>query len=216
MKTKRSPQPVPRRTPDEARAEIILVARDFLMRRPFHEMTVGRLMERTQTTRSAFYAHFKDVYDLAEVFVHELSQSIEDGSAQWIRGEGEPVEEIRKSLESGIALWEAEGPLIRALAQASLRDKRLERIWRDQMAGDFAARLAKIIRRDQSAGLIPPMDAAQMAEALIQFNIAYLNARFGSDTQSRPKRAEVLALLQRVWLGTLYGSAPPRPGRRRT
>ena len=80
MKTKQPVMRVRRRTPDEARLEIIEVAREFLLKRPFHEMTVGRLMERTKTTRSAFYAHFKDVYDLAEVFVRELPRSIEAGS----------------------------------------------------------------------------------------------------------------------------------------
>lgn len=199
-----------RRTPEEAKFEIIQVAREFLAKRPFRELTVGKLMERTQIGRSAFYAYFKDVYDLAEIFIHELASNIESGGAEWIKGEGDMRQEIRTMLSNGISLWEDHGPMILSLEQAAALDKRLEAIWRDRIALGPVRWIAQIIRRDQAAGLIPPMDPLEMSIALNRFNMTYLNDRLGGAHTTRD-RALVLDTLERVWVGTLYGETPDAP-----
>lgn len=200
-----------RRTPEEAKFEIVQVARKFLMKHPFRELTVGKLMERTQIGRSAFYAYFTDVYDLAEIFVHELAQSLEAGAADWIKGEGDPRQQIHETLDNAITFWEAHGPLIFALEQAAAHDKRLEGIWRDRISLSPIDKVAAIIKRDQAAGLIPPMDALEMSVALNRFNLVYLIDRFGGVRHPRDRRL-ILSVLERVWLGTLYGHTGGQTG----
>ena len=210
MKTKKRAVQRRRRTPEEAKFEIIQVAREFLSTHPFRELTVGKLMERTQIGRSAFYAYFKDVYDLAEIFIHELARDVESGGAEWIKGEGDRRQEIRTMLSNGISLWEDHGPMILSLEQAAALDKRLEAIWRDRIALGPVHRIAQIIRRDQAAGSIPPMDPVEMSIALNRFNLTYLNDRYGGVRHARD-RALVLETLERVWVGTLYGKTPVMP-----
>ena len=53
-----------RRKPEEAERVILAAGRAFLEEHPFREMTVEGIMVRTGLSRPAFYAYFKDRYDL--------------------------------------------------------------------------------------------------------------------------------------------------------
>ncbi len=93
--------------------------------------------------------------------------------------------------------------MIYAIEVAARGDGRLREIW-DQIAMGLVESITKAIRRDQKAGLIGPMNAKEISVALNQFNLTYLNSAFG---QGRKKsEREAFAVLERVWLGTLYGS----------
>jgi len=195
-----------RRTPEEARREIIQVARKHISKHGFRDLTVDSLMRHTQIGRSAFYAYFKDVYDLAEIFIHELADQIERAGADWFDREGQPIERIRFGLRSAVAFWEAKGRMIRALEAASMQDERLQRIWRDKVALGPIRRVAAAIERDQAAGLIGPMDPYAMSVALNRFSLTYLNDCFGAER--RKNKETVLGTLEHVWLASLYGYLP--------
>ena len=201
----RASRPRRRRTPEEAKREIIEVARAYLSKQRFRDLTVEKLMTGTRIGRSAFYAYFDDVYDLAEIFIHELAGQIESGASDWLDREGQPIERIRSALRNAVAFWEVNGRMIRALEEAAVQDERLQRIWRDKIALSPVHRVADAIRRDQVAGLIGPMDPHEMSVALNRFNMTYLNDSFGSGR--RRNRDLVLATLERVWIGSLYGRA---------
>ena len=197
-----------RRTPEQAKEEIVRVARTFLSTHAFHELTVAKLMAPTQISRSAFYAYFDDVYDLAEIFIHELADRISSDASAWFDAPGRPGERIRKALQNAVDFWQVNGRMIRALEDASAQDPRLRKIWRDSIALRPMRLVADAIRRDQAAGLIGPLDAEQMSLALNRFNMTYLNDSFGS-RQARD-RSIVLATLERVWIAALYGTIPPQ------
>ena len=205
---------VRRRTPEEAKSEIIAVARDLLKKHSFRDLTVDKLMQRTQIGRSAFYAYFDTVYDIAEIFIHELALKIESGSIEWFDKEGDTAERIRNSLSNAIDFWLANGAMIRALEEATALDSRLQKIWRDKISMIPIHRVADAIQRDQAAGLIVPLDAYEMSLALNRFNITYLNDAFGHERKKDP--AVALETLKRVWFGTLYGfsSSAPRKAKR--
>ena len=201
-----------RRTPQEARAEIIEAARGFLATRGFADLTVGALMARTRIGRSAFYAYFKDVYELSEIFVHEVAERIDSSATIWWEHDGDPRSQVRAGLQRAIEFWQVNGRMIRALEQAATRDRRLRKIWLTDFALRPVARVAGGIRRQQAAGLIGPMDADEVSRALNRFNLSYLNDCFGTDRQR--DTVKVLDTLERVWFGTLYGKPPePRPQR---
>ena len=200
-----------RRTPEEAKQEIIEVARGYLSRNRFRDLTVDKLMRQTQIGRSAFYVYFKDVYDLAEIFIHELAGQIESGAADWLDRDGPPIERVRLALKNAVSFWETNGGMIRALEEATTQDERLQRIWRDEVSMRPVRRVAEAIRRDQAAGLIGPLDAQEMSLALNRFNMTYLNDCFGSG-RKRNSRV-VLETLERVWISSLYGGASPPTNR---
>ena len=155
MKAKRHIAPRRRRTPEEAKFEIVQVARKFLSKQPFRELTVGKLMERTQIGRSAFYAYFTDVYDLARDFRPRARADP--------RGRRRGLDQRR-----------------RRSAPADSRDARQ----RNHVLGNTRA--------------------ADMSVALNRFNLVYLTDRFGGARHPRDRRL-ILSVLERIWLGTLYG-----------
>ena len=86
-----------RRTPEEARQEIIDVARAYISKNGFRGLTVDKLMQGTEIGRSAFYVYFASIPELAAVFVHEISAKIEAASASWYHDEGDPIARIRET-----------------------------------------------------------------------------------------------------------------------
>jgi AcrR family transcriptional regulator len=198
---------VRRRTPEEAKLEIVAAARKYLLKKSFRTLTIEKLMKTTQVGRSAFYAYFANVYDLAEIFIHELAGGVEDVVEDWLSRDGDPALQLRAAFSNGLAFWEPIGPLIRNLHDAALQDDRLEKIWRDKVATGPILRIADKIRRDQAAGLIGPMDPLQMSIALNLFNLNYLNDCFGKG-KTRDKDV-ILQTMERIWIGALYGTSPP-------
>lgn len=210
--------PKGRRTPEEARQEIIDVARAYISKHGFRNLTVERLMEGTEIGRSAFYVYFASLHELAAVFVHEISAKIEAAAAGWYRSEGDPISRIRETLRAGVEFWEANGPMIRALEEASWQDDSLRAVFRSEFGLRPIVQATEIILRDQAKGLIGPMDAREMAVALNRFNLTYLNDRFGNPRRkSKPTDKETaIEVLTRVWTATLYGGIPVRKERRPT
>jgi hypothetical protein len=110
-------------------------------------------------------------------------------------------------LSAAIDFWQANGPMIRALEEASWQDDQLRAVFRDEIGLRPISQTTEVILRDQAKGWIGPMDAREMAVALNRFNMTYLNDRFGNPRRKgKPSDKEkVLEVLNRVWAGTLYG-----------
>jgi AcrR family transcriptional regulator len=196
-----------RRTPEEARQEIIDVARAHLSKYGFRDFTVDRLMRHTKVGRSAFYVYFGSVFELAAVFLHELSDQLDAAGVGWFDPESDPIEAIRSVLRRGVAFWQSNGRMIRALEEAAWQHDVLRAAWRDEVGTRMVSSCTEAILRDQAKGLIGPMDAREMSVALNRFNVTYLNDRLGNPRRKGKDTdaATVLATLERVWIGTLYG-----------
>jgi AcrR family transcriptional regulator len=165
-------------------------------------------MRRTKIGRSAFYVYFASIHELAAVFVHELSAEIETVMvASWYNVEGDPIDRIRAMIRGGVEFWETNGPMIRALEEASWHDDNLRVAFRDEIGLRPTVLTTEAILRDQAKGLIGPMDAREMSVALNRFNLTYLNDRFGnSRRKGKPTdRDAAIEVLTRVWTATLYG-----------
>lgn len=213
----RTPSSRGRRTPEEARQEIIDVARAYISKHGFKGLTVGKLMRGATIGRSAFYVYFASITELATVFVHELSAKIETAGAEWFRDQGDAIHQIHETLRSGVQFWSANGPMIRALEEASWHDDHLRAAFRDEIGMRPIVQTTEVILRDQARGRISPMDAREMSVALNRFNMTYLNDRFGNPRRkSKPTDKEkALEVLERVWTATLYGKVVEPKGAKR-
>src|SRR5436853_5465867 len=99
-----------RRTPAEAEHEIIDAARELFAERPWHEVTVGEIMERTTLSRKSFYVYFRDRYELLARMLAPL------------RAEGDAVmsgQDPRETLKGIARIYQANGELLRALVEAA-------------------------------------------------------------------------------------------------
>ena len=209
-----------RRTSEEARQEIIDVARAYISRHGLKDLTVDKLMQGTEIGRSAFYVYFASIHELAAVFVHELAVKIEAAIAGWSKAEDDPIARIRTMIMGGVEFWEANGPMIRALEEASWGHDHLRAAFRDEIGLRPTVLTTEVILRDQAKGWIGPMDAREMSVALNRFNLTYLNDRFGNPRRkSKPTDKEkAIEVLARVWIATLYGKVlklKPKRGAKR-
>ncbi len=213
------PEPAPpaprsrRHSPSEARRKIIESAIRFLWDHPFRELRIGGLMAGTSLSRPAFYQYFTDLHHLIEMLLDEVERVMVETANPWITGEGEPVSALREALEGTARTCAAHGPVLRAIVEAAPLDERLERAWSAFM-GRWDAAVAARIEVQQEAGLIRPLDAKRIANALNALDAAVLIAEFGRHPQGDLKA--VVDTLHRIWVGALYlaptGASEPSSG----
>jgi TetR/AcrR family transcriptional regulator, ethionamide resistance regulator len=200
-----------RRRPEEAERAILAAARAFLEERPFREMTVEGVMVRTGLSRPAFYAYFRDRYEVVTRLLEGIGGLLFALDWRWLSG-GEDGEEAREvlvdALRAGSRTFVEYGPVLRAIADAAGYDARVEQVYRYGLIERLVAAVASRISRDVEAGLSPAdLEPEETARALVLMTERYLLDAFGRP-ERRPSRREstaVFATLEEIWVRTLYG-----------
>jgi AcrR family transcriptional regulator len=195
-----------RRNPEEAELEILDAAEGFLSERPFRELTVGALMERTSIGRSAFYVYFRDRYDLIKRLLTRLEQDLFRASLPWLEGAGNSALDVRNALEAVVQVWVRHGPVLRAIAEAATQDKEVEEAYRWGLIQKFIEAIARRLQQETAEGKVSGIDPADTAAALIFLNERFLQERMGGPRQDDPER--VVRTLYHIWTRTLYGTPP--------
>jgi AcrR family transcriptional regulator len=193
----------PRHDPRESEREILDAAEQFLRERPWREVTVQAIMERTDLARPAFYVHFKDRHDLALRVVDRIRAELLVEANRWFEGEGASGE-LRAALEGVTAVYVEHGPVLKALSDASGSDATVEAAYHELIQG-FVDATDRHIREEQAAGRSPGLDAQETARALVWMVEAYLLEALGAPSDVEPAR--VVDALVRIWSATLYGAA---------
>jgi TetR/AcrR family transcriptional regulator, ethionamide resistance regulator len=201
-----------RRRPEEAERAILAAARAFLEEHPFRELTVERVMARTGLSRPAFYAYFRDSYDVVTRLLEGIGGLLFAVDRRWLVGEEEDRDEAREvladALRGGAETFERHGPVLRAIADAASQDPRVEEVYRYGLIERLIDAVAERISRDVKRGLSPKdLDPQETARALVLMTERYMLDAFGrpEGRPSRAKTAAVVDTLERVWLETLYG-----------
>jgi TetR/AcrR family transcriptional regulator, ethionamide resistance regulator len=200
-----------RRKPEEAERAILAAARAFLEEHPFREMTVEGVMIRTGLSRPAFYAYFRDRYEVVTRLLEGIGGLLFALDWRWLSG-GEVGEEAREDLVD--ALWAGSqtfveyGPVLRAIADAAGYDARVEQVYRYGLIERLVGAVAGRISRDVEAGLSPAdLEPVETARALVLMTERYLLDAFGHP-ERRPSGEEsvlVFRTLEGIWVRTLYG-----------
>lgn len=197
----------PKHDPRDSEQEILKAAEQALRERPFREVTVDEVMSRTGLKRPAFYVHFHDRYDLVLRVVQHIGKELFAIAEYWLSGEN-PLRDARKSLRGLVDVYSEHGQVLRALADASVTDARVEQAYRGLVTG-FIRAAAEHIRQEQKLGRVDAnLDANETARALIWLEERYLYETLGRLPQSNPDA--VLQVLFRIWTATLYGKVPER------
>ena len=200
-----------RRRPEEAERAILAAARAFLEERPFREMTVEGVMVRTGLSRPAFYAYFRDRYEVVTRLLEGIGGLLFALDWRWLSG-GEIEEEAREvlveALRAGSRTFVEYGPVLRAIADAAGYDAKVEQAYRYGLIERLVAAVASRISRDVEAGLSPAdLEPEETARALMLMTERYMLDAFGRP-ERRPSRGESAAVfrtLEGIWVRTLYG-----------
>jgi TetR/AcrR family transcriptional regulator, ethionamide resistance regulator len=206
-----TPRRRPKHDPRESEREILEAAEQLLRERPFRDVTVEAVMSRTGLKRPAFYVHFRDRHDLALRVVQHIGRELFEMTDRWLQGD-DPHTDARAALEGLAEVYLHHGPVLRALADASGADARVERAYRG-LVEDFIAATARHIREEQARGRIGSLvDVDETARALVWLDERYLSEALGRAPQADPQL--VVDVLYNIWISTLYGSgAQPVPRR---
>jgi TetR/AcrR family transcriptional regulator, ethionamide resistance regulator len=201
-----------RRRPEEAERTILAAARAFLEEHPFRELTVERVMARTGLSRPAFYAYFRDSYDVVTRLLEGIGGLLFAVDRRWLTGVEGGREEAREvlveALRGGAETFVRHGRVLRAIADAASQDPKVEEVYRFGLIERLIEAVAARIERDVEAGLSPKgLDPEETARALVLMTERYLLDAFGrpDGLPSRAKTAAVVGTLEAVWVRTLYG-----------
>src|SRR5215210_1906166 len=199
-KTKRE-----RRRPEESEREILDAAEQFLQERPLSEITVGELMARTRLGRSSFYLYFGDLYDLVARLLARLEPALWEPAERWIEGsESPPEEDIRRAIGGVVSVWVTHGPVLSAIAEASLHDRKVASLWRGGVIERFVDAVTERLTKEIRRGRIDQLHARQTATALLLMNERYLMDALGRVPQADERT--VAETLDRIWVRTMYGA----------
>lgn len=190
-----------RRTPEQAEREILDATEEFLRDRPFRDLTIDEVMDRTGLSRPSFYVYFRDRHHLALRLLEELAKQVYEESNPWLQGSGEPRDDMRAAIEGTVAALAQHGGMLRAISDAATEDAEVERAYRSMVEGFIDATAARI-ERDVRAGRAGPDDPGMLAAALVWMNERYLLQNPVPDTAEDKRR--VSDALTRIWMCAIY------------
>lgn len=161
-------------------------------------------MEQTSLSRSSFYVYFEDVPDVVARLLERVVEALMAPSRQWLEGRRKPREALHAALEGVVDVWRTDGPVLRAIAEASLYSGgRVRDVYQTVVIEPFVEAVAQRIRTEQSTGEARPGQASSIARALILLNERYLMETLGSNPDLDP--APIVETLETIWSRALYG-----------
>jgi TetR/AcrR family transcriptional regulator, ethionamide resistance regulator len=195
-----------RRTPEEARREILDAAERLLRERGPGALTVSEVMAHTTLSRNAFYVYFGDRYALIVRLVDRLRAEADATMASYVEAESDPEEAGREALLAAARLYAEHGELLRALAEAAAHDASAARAWEEFKEPTHAAVTARV-REEISRGRITGIDPEPTVRALVAMNRACffqeLVGKPGADVEG------LVDVLHNIWMRALYGASDP-------
>jgi TetR/AcrR family transcriptional regulator, ethionamide resistance regulator len=154
---------------NEARQQILEVARHELRAKPFRDLSVDDLMKATGLSRTAFYRYFPDreavLIDLLEEVWGVLAEARDADDSEWVS---------EASLAHLAELIGENRTVLKAIADAAPGDEDVEHAYREFMHSywieDLTARIIEAQRHGLAAGLDPQLAGEAlgwMAERLV-------------------------------------------------
>ena len=189
---------------EETRRQILDAAERFLQEHSFRELSVDSLMSRTGHSRTVFYRHFEDIPALVLTLISEVSSEMVEFSEEWGRSDRVGPDEARSRLAAYVDFFARNGPLVRALTEASHHDE-LVGAANERLVEGFMTLTAEAVQRRVDNGELGPLDAPEISRALVWMLNGYLLDKLGRPGDADPER--VLETVWTIWTRTLFPRA---------
>jgi len=189
-----------RRSPEEARGEILGAATELLRELPAHEVTVIAIMARTTLSRKSFYVYFRDRADLLASLVAPLRVEADASLKRWSEAT-DSVPAGRAALHSAALLYREHGVILRALAEASQRDPEATRVWREVIEPVVTV-ATQTIANATAAGESRGLDPEPTARALVSMNVHYMLDELVGNPAADVEAT--VATIVSIWERTIY------------
>lgn len=191
----------PRQTREETRQQILDAAQAFLRERSFRELSVDVLMSQTGHTRTVFYRHFDDVPALILTLITEVGAELVEVGEQWAQTDRTGPDVARARLAAFVNFYVRNGPVVHAVAEAAHHDDKVEQAY-TQLVEGFIALTTQAIEARVAQGELAPLDAPEIARALVRMLNGYLDDSLGRANGTDPER--VLETVWTIWTRTLF------------
>jgi len=176
----------------------------FLAEHRFRELTVEGVIAPTGLGRTAFYRYFPDLDAMLLRRLDQIAAELRVVSNDWLAARGAPQEDLAVTATALAEVFQAHGPLLAAIADASARGPELERAWRALVTSFIGPSQARIEAWIADGDVSLESSAAETAKALVWMTERYLLEcyREGPDLPT-----DVAALtLATIWWRTLFPS----------
>jgi AcrR family transcriptional regulator len=197
-----------RRTREDAEREILTAAHKVLDERPFREMTVETIMDRSILARSSFYVYFTDRHEVIVRLIGQIADEIQVFADRWLMGVN-GKDDVRAALFGVADLYRRHGTVLRALADAASGDPELEEIHATliRMLVDATQRG---IAREKERGVNVVGNPFHTSRALVHMTESIANDAWGRPGEN-VETDEIIESLVHIWCWSIYGE-PPKLG----
>jgi TetR/AcrR family transcriptional regulator, ethionamide resistance regulator len=185
------------------RRAVCQAALELVEESPFNEVTVDRITTEAGLSRSSFYLHFRDKYDVLTAMTEDVVDALYGEADRWWHGEGPPDELVRAALEGVVRIYAENATLLGAVAEVSSYDDGFRDFWRGLVAR-FVTATADHVRREQAVGRSRPVDPDPTADVLVWMTERSLYVHLA---RGRWSEQRVVEALLPVWLRTIYSDA---------
>src|SRR3954452_2685210 len=176
-----------RQKKEETRRQILAAGQSFLRERTYRELNVDSLMAMTGHSRTVFYRHFDDIPALVLALIGELGGELVAVGEEWGRTGNADPGEARERLAVFVDFYARNGPLVRAVVDAARVDDAVNDAYSGLIEG-FVTLTATAMRERIADGDLEPIDAPEIARALIWMLNGYLLDKLGGREPADPEQ----------------------------
>ena len=174
-----------RRQRGEARQRLVAAAEETLRSHRLRELSVDDVMQTAGMSRTIFYRHFDDLFDLVLTVAAGAFEELLELQRQILEDRAEEPAALVEAMTAAVNVFAEHGPLIRAVAEGAALDEEVEVAY-NEMFDRFVELTARFLA-DRSA--IPPEQSGELARALTFMNVGYLLDAFGGEARVTPQIA---------------------------
>ena len=167
----------------------------------YADLNIERIATRAGISRTAFYFYFADKRELLVLLSEEVTDELYAQADIWFSGSGNPEAEIRQALGNIAGVYQAHGPLLRAIVEVSTYDEEFANSWR-ALVGRFVLATQERIQAEQAAGRSSQIDPRATAFALVWMAERVLYEELAQDAPI--PREDIVKALVGVWMRTIY------------